>query len=620
MTHAVAIIGAGPRGLFALERLVAQAAFLPLRHPLAVHVIHDNPFFGAGSNYRPDEADYLLLNFPVSHVRAWPREAPRPAPAVTSSLLEWLRSRYPAQPWTPASHVSRACVGRYLMDAFARVVAAAPAGIEIVCHEAEAVDLRRTKRGFTLALRMLKGKEERRDIRADYVLLTTGHTPEQPSEEQVKDIAFAEKHEQAGYVRHPFPVETWLDDIPPGVAVGLRGAGLTSIDVALALTEGRGGHFTGDAATEPLTYHPSGREPSVIVPFSLTGLPPLPKPAGRWPARDLYRPAVLTRAAVAHLRNEQQGEQLDFRRDIWPLVEREMAHAYYQTLVPLEAHPALRRAACRGDDLAAFATAHSTQDVRPFDAGQLLDPREAEVFSSSEAYHESITMQLRRWTEEARKGRGASAIHAAAEVWNQAFYVIQAVVQFGGLTPASHRDFDEYYKPAFARITYGPPIVNAAKMVALAEAGLLDYGVAARGIVHHHQEQGKYRIESKCIAEATREVNWLIEARMPGAGVSEDATPLFAALRKQGLARDFVNGRGTPDAYSAGGIDLVPQLGTVIGADGQAVAGLSAMGWMTEGALIGNNSLFRETNDYSGAWAAHVLEAIRQGEAKDEGL
>jgi len=99
------------------------------------------------------------------------------------------------------------------------------------------------------------------------------------------------------------------------------------------------------------------------------------------------------------------------------------------------------------------------------------------------------------------------------------------------------------------------------------------------------------------------------------AGVSEDATPLFAALREQGLARDFVNGRGTPDAYKAGGIDLVPQLGTMIRADGQAVAGLSAMGWMTEGAHLGNDSLFRETNDYSGAWAAHVLDSLRQEEA-----
>lgn len=615
MTHAVAIIGVGPRGLFALERLVAQAAFLPLRHRLSVHLVQNNPFFGAGSNYRPDQPEYLMLNFPVSHVRAWPREAPRPVPAVTPSLLEWLREVYPAQTWTPASHVSRACVGRYLIDVFARVVAAAPAGVEIIRHEAEAIDLRRAERGFSIVLRMLNGRNERRAIQADHVLLTTGHTPEQPGKDQIADLKFAEKYEQAGYVRHPFPVDAWLDEVPSGVAVGLRGAGLTSIDVTLALTEGRGGHFTGDPVAEPLTYHPGGQEPSVIVPFSLTGLPPLPKPAGRWPARDLYRPAVLTRGTIAHLRNERHGAPLDFRGDIGPLLEREMAHAYYQTMVPLEAHPALRRAAQRGNDLAAFAQAHSTMPIRPFDIGQLLDPRDKEAFTSAETHHQSIATQLQRWIEEARKGRAASAIHAAAEVWNQAFYVIQEAVQFGGLTPASHRDFDEYYKPAFARITYGSPIVNAAKMLALAEAGLLDYGVAADGKVRHYQQQGTYCIESPRIAEASREVAWLIEARMPGASVSEDATPLFAALQGQGLARDYVNGRGTPEAYKAGGIDLVPQLGTVIGADGQAVAGLSAMGWMTEGALIGNDSLFRETNDYSGAWAAHVLDTIRQAGA-----
>jgi hypothetical protein len=43
----------------------------------------------------------------------------------------------------------------------------------------------------------------------------------------------------------PYPVDRWLEagPIAPGAVVAVRGFALTFIDLALALTEGRGGSF-----------------------------------------------------------------------------------------------------------------------------------------------------------------------------------------------------------------------------------------------------------------------------------------------------------------------------------------------------------------------------------------
>lgn len=614
MPHAVAIVGCGPRGLFAFERLAARLAFCPLDSPVEIHLFNRVPFFGPGENYRPDQPEYLLLNFPISHVDVWPAFGPRPsvrpAPAYTPSFLEWLQDTRPDAAWTPASLVSRACVGRYLSACFEAVAEALPESARLVRHVAEVVDLERVDDGFRLAA------EGAPDLPVfSHVLLTTGHTPEQPSDTQQADRAFADAHPGLRYVRHPFPVDAWNEDVPAGAHVALRGFGLTCIDVSLALTEGRGGRFTGDPAAGPLTYHPSGREPARITPFALDGLPPLPKPAGRWPARDLFHPVFFDLPAVERIRDERGGGPLDFRADVWPLLRREMAYACYQAALPVDERDALAAAAESPDAFDTFENdlLDRRPDLERFDWERLVDPRTEAVYASPDAYHAFVVDLLTGWLEEARRGREASPAQAAAEVWNLTFHTLMALVDLGGLTAASHEDFDTAFKGPMARVTYGPPILNAARMLALARAGVLDFGLADGDAVRD-EEAGVWRITHDRMPGASRAATWLIEARMPGASVRRDATALFAALRERGLARDFVNRNGeTP--YDAGGIDLIPGTATVVGADGRPVPGLAAMGWMTEGALLGNDALFREVHDYSDAWAGHVLDTLRRRSA-----
>jgi diaminopimelate decarboxylase len=58
----VAIIGLGPKGLYALERLVHLSRSLP-EASIQLVVYEPHPVPGAGPWYDPEQPDYLRMNF-----------------------------------------------------------------------------------------------------------------------------------------------------------------------------------------------------------------------------------------------------------------------------------------------------------------------------------------------------------------------------------------------------------------------------------------------------------------------------------------------------------------------------------------------------------------------------
>lgn len=239
----VAIVGCGPKGLFALERLLAHAA--AAADPLEIEVFDPDPNPGAGPVYDPGQPDYLLMNFSSRHVDMWWRGGGPVTPGSRPTFGEWRGD--PADDYAP-----RAEVGRYLSDGLQRLVETAPPNIEIGFRARRVDSVHPTGEGWSLR----GGGQPAGDF--DRVLLTTGH--EQPRPGQV----------------------TADTDVPARGTIAVRGFALTFLDAALSLTEGRGGEFVEGAGG--LRYRSAG-EPLRIVPFSRTGRPMLAKPP-RGPADD----------------------------------------------------------------------------------------------------------------------------------------------------------------------------------------------------------------------------------------------------------------------------------------------------------------------------------------------
>jgi hypothetical protein len=283
-------------------------------------------------------------------------------------------------------------------------------------------------------------------------------------------------------------------------------------------------------------------------------------------ARDLPkvpRPLTfVTPVALENLRRTKSDGKLDFEGDVLPLVEREMEEEY-------------RR-------VAADAGAH-------FDCRVVVDPP-----------IESVAAYLEREIERARVGQSNDPLKAAISLWSEIRTAIGTVLRFGGFTPESHRKLVEYYFPRFKRVTFGPPIVNAEKLLALMKAGVVDFSVSRNPRIVMNEQLGCFEIRGE---HETRQTDVLIDARYPKTDLGSDAAPLMRNLQRRGIIRAFRN-----RAYAPGAIDMTAGAQFVIGAGGVPNEDIAVVGIPTEGNLVGNLSVTRDP--YAAAWAAEVMRQL----------
>jgi uncharacterized NAD(P)/FAD-binding protein YdhS len=259
----VAIVGLGPKGLFALERLLDRARTGTLARAIEVEAFEPCETPGAGPVYDPEQPGYLRMNFSAGRVDAWPADS-KAVPADDRRSFEAWRQRRPEL--GDDAYPPRAHVGRYLADCLDALLGSAPVGFSVLIQQARVTVIEPTAGRWTVRC-------GDRDAEFDEVVVATGHA---------RDWAGALRQgwdHGVPLVGAVFPVEEMLstESVPPGSRVAARGFALTFIDMALALTEGRGGKFELVDGGR-LRYRVSGNEPAAILPFSRTGRPMLAKP------------------------------------------------------------------------------------------------------------------------------------------------------------------------------------------------------------------------------------------------------------------------------------------------------------------------------------------------------
>ncbi len=216
----LAVVGDGPRALWALERLDRHSGVARAIPPSEVHLFGHGQL-GAGNNYDPSGPDYLRLNVASSVVDVWRGDVER-----GPSLDAWRESREPGS--TRDAFPSRALTGSYLCEQAEHVRESLRRfGCDLVTHDVHVGRLERTAEGW-----LVDGLGP-----YDEVLLAVGHA---------EDWAGALRHRCPSSLAplHPavYPVGDLLarPELRGGSTVVIRGAALTAIDAVLALTIGRG--------------------------------------------------------------------------------------------------------------------------------------------------------------------------------------------------------------------------------------------------------------------------------------------------------------------------------------------------------------------------------------------
>ncbi|MFG3428624.1 FAD/NAD(P)-binding protein [Streptomyces californicus] len=528
------VIGGGPRGTGVIERIAANAGELYGDTPLDLHVVDPHPP-GGGRIWRPDQSPLLWMNSMAEDVTMFTDETVELAgPVVAGPALDAWADDVRAGRVTPdadpavlaeihgltgSDFPTRRLQSAYLRWTYERARAALPPGVTV--HEHRTTALAVTGPGGGRQRVRLQDRPE--PLLADLVVLTVGHLDAEEEPEQAGLGDFARRH---GLVHLPpdFTADSDLGALRPGEPVIVRGFGLAFVDLMVLLTEGRGGRH------EDGVYLPSGREPVLYV-GSRRGVPYHAKIGYAWTGERPPLPRHLgpnwTEAAL------RSAGPLDFRRDVWPAVVKELGHAHYHRL--FTAHPertALAHEVFAGKyaaadpgspELAALVAEAVPDPADRLDLDALDRPLDGVRHPSPDALQEAlrayITDDLAR-----RHDPGHSEDLAVFLGLLSAYAQLVRLGDIGG-----------WWHGFFSYLASGPPGPRLHQLLALSRAGVVRF-LGADLTVEADEERGLFRARSATVPGAVTEARALVEARLPDPSLRHTASPLLRALRDEGAA------------------------------------------------------------------------------------
>jgi FAD-NAD(P)-binding len=630
VTPAIAIVGAGPRGVGILERIGASAPeLLPAGGPLDVHLVDPYPA-GAGRIWRHDQSPLLAMNSMAADVTMFTDssvvcEGPvRPGPSFWEWAQQLRASGDAAVPppggvgpdlaaelaaVTASTFPSRRLQSAYLAWVLRTVVADLPPGVRVHVHTTRAVGL--TEDGPLQVLHL----EGAPPLLVDAVVLASGHLDAGPTPDEQ---AFVERAAALG-LRYLPPEQTTDSDLSvlaPGETVLVRGLGLAFIDLVVLLFEGRGGRFEPDG--DGLRYVPSGAEPRLVAgsPRGSTyhskthyglraGRPPLPR---------FFGPEVVDPLIAS-------GAPVELRAQAWPLMAKEIAWGWYHEL--FLGHPGrvrmpwaefARRYAALGWDSPAMAdllTAAVPDPVDRIDFAALDRPldglRAPDLAALQPLVRERIAEDLRQHVDPAHTPH-LGAFVAMLSVYGETTRLAGA----GALSPRS-RAFDlAWWQGFFNSVASGPPGFRVRELLALSQAGFVDFLGAGMWV---DVADGEFRAGSLTLEGAppvTARV--LVDARLPEPSASRTADPLFAALlRDGGVSEEVLTDADGTLLRNTGLIRVRPADGALVDAAGRVHERRFAVGPHTTVKVAGaftRPGMNAQSLRYNDAVARAVLRAL----------
>ncbi|WP_055565259.1 FAD/NAD(P)-binding protein [Streptomyces atriruber] len=578
--HRIAVVGSGPRGLAVLERIAARLQNSARHSGIDIHLI-DSTEVGCGRIWRTDQDDLYRMNTVADEVTMFsgPSDEGPVRPGAGPSLAEWWRARDPRV--GSNEYAPRRIYGRYLRFVLGAIKKTLPPGVSFEGIQGRVIDLVRESEVFHVRL------ESGRTIRADSVVLATGHGVPHLKGAELAFEEFAARRDGIQYVRSDSPAEMDLDAIPAGAPTGVIGLGLSAYDVIFSLTEGRQGKFL-EVAENEYSYQPSGHEP-LIVAGSRSGLP-LPGRGRNQKAPDYsYRPVLFKAEEIL---GSSDGRPLDFRSQVVPSVLAEMHLVYFSTLVRGRAGAAgasaqsafvdavkergARDARAIGEIAEAFGV-----HAEPVDFFALARPFDGLSYASREDFTGHVTAVLREDLRHAEAGNLLDPLKAALDVLRDTRSEMRKLVDFSGLTAQSHmKDFLGWFGPRSSLLSSGPPRKRVHQFLALLEAGIVRIaGPDTRfGVC---ESTGRFTVGSPAVAGSETKLDALVDARVPGTDLSSDSSRLMGNLRERGVLTEYVNSNGD-DAFRTGGVATTGSPFHPVARDGSSPEGLHVLGIPTE--------------------------------------
>ncbi|PVA08198.1 FAD/NAD(P)-binding protein [Thalassorhabdomicrobium marinisediminis] len=540
----VAIVGLGPRGLGAVEALILRAREAGLHLQVDAFDTVDHP--GAGPNFSPDQTDCCLLNTPARALDI----APDPALGKRVPVFD-----APDTDANDADHFpTRAALGSYLADRLSQVRALNSDVLSLNIRKRTVSDVEQRADGL-----WLETDGAWIGPYAD-VLLTLGQPQTRPDDQLAAWI----DHVAAGHgaLRAAYPDRALLEAAQgwAGQTVAIRGLGLSTMDVLRVLTTGLGGEFTASG------YRRSGREPARILPFSLNGQPPAPKPVSQavdqlFDLSDRELASIID-ALCSGMQQGPDGALMTFCAGLAPPVVRIL------------------------DEVGSPATA---ADVDRWLATEQTDPGGQATLPPLQTLQHTIAMA---------EGRSPADVgFTVGQVMRKLENAIRKAFNPETVLPQTAKALVGFNE-GLSRYSYGPPLRSARELLMLVEAGVVSFVEAEDPDIE--MVDGGWLLRD---GSEQRRATVMVDAVLPPPDLDRVTEPLFEALRRKGWITPVAEGLGAQTAADGG----------LIAARGQGVTNLCLLGRMALGSVIAVDSIHDCFGAATHRWADGVMQRHATG-------
>jgi uncharacterized NAD(P)/FAD-binding protein YdhS len=606
-----AVIGAGPRGTSALERLLAN--WVPAGPDATLHIDVIDPYpAGPGHVWQPGQSRLYLMNTQSFYPTVIPEDPDLARPLAGCTFDRWREGQQhrPHPSLTAedraelaglgsADFPSRALYGRYLRSTLEELLSRLPAGATVDFHATTATSVRHaaaTGPGNGGRGRFDVGLAGGAVLTVDSVVLALGHLESRLNPEQ-RELQAAAEELGLLYLPPAAPADVDWSLVPAVKPVLVRGMGLNFFDAMGQLTEGRGGQFL-PGEDGGLSYLPSGREPLIIA-ASRRGTPYRAKAtlAGYYPEAVTLR--YCTESAVAKF--AEAGIRPAFDHDLWPLLHRDALWAYYSTLArsqpgailtePKEflkaleeaLHPHAHSAAKWDDQVDDVLEIH----VRPAHRLNLLGlaaPLAGRSFDSRAELDNAVVGYL---LDDARRSALGEddPVKMTIGALHHGRAVLKTAVADGGITDESWvAGLRGWFESFVEGLASGPPALRAEQLAALVSAGVVRF-VGPDPKFGVDRKAGTFTAVSPWVGNSAEDgpgevvqAVAMIEALAPANKVTVNESPLLEQLLAEGLVRPrlMMTVEGTPVPTS--GLDVAPHPYRPLGANGSVTEGLYVLG------------------------------------------
>lgn len=570
----IVIIGMGQRGLTLLERLHAVLSHRELNVKIDLHLI--DPSTPGQGIHEWTQPEHLLVNTIAGQITMYCDESVTDAGPVLlgPSALDWALERgYKkidnrfvvadcGEPVDENTYLPRALLGEYLTWVYDKLIGDLPHYVNVVNHRRDAINVTpRIENKFDVKL------EGGFVIEADYVFMTMGHSLGGKDAFDLKFETWVNAgksgNSRLNYFRMPYPISL-LNSISSQAKVAICGVGLTATDAISALTLGVGGRFE-KVAFDRYKYTPCGREPEIAV-FSRQGLPAGGRAVNQKGTYGQYKAKFFTREFVDECRQqnlcERNNAQLDFDRDLWPMLKKEMSYVYSCTAKGEWVPPS---------DFQSEPEADAAIDL-------LMVPAAHRTFVDQDEYRRYVRQHLVEDIADCFDGNVNNPRKAAADILRDIRDNIRYAVDYCGLTPESHRRFLSYWCSISNRIASGPPKERNMEMLALIDAGVLSF-FGPTPVMAYDQSCNRFTLSTDRFAQpVTESFDVLIRAKVDLFEPQSSPSPLIQNMLASGVITPFKNGDFIPS-----GIEINETV-NVIDRKGAVLSNLWALGYVVEGA------------------------------------